>query len=100
MAVGGEEARGMNDGKAGDWLGPIVAKLPSGGLVLEAGRQSEDQIERLKQGDGDLARQVQAAVSRSRAELGIDPAREIVPIVLLYRRAEPGYAVIATSESQ
>jgi hypothetical protein len=94
MAVGGEEALGMNDGEADDRIAPIVTKLPTGGLMLDAGRQPEDQIERLIRGEGELARQVQTVVSRSRAELGINVAAEIVPIVLLYRRAEPDYVVI------
>ena len=89
----------MNDGEARDRLTPSVTKLPTGELVLDVGKQPEDQIERLKQGDGELAHQVRAAVSRSRAELGIGVAREIVPVVLLYRCAEPIYVVITPQNS-
>jgi hypothetical protein len=89
----------MNDGEAGDRLTPIVTKLPTGELLLDVGRLPEDQIERLKQGGGELAHQVQAAVSRSRAEPGLGVAQEIVPIVLLYRCAEPDYVVITPQDS-
>jgi hypothetical protein len=64
------------------------------GLLVDLGSQRRKQIKRLKRGDGRLTRQLQAVVEQSRAELGIDPTVEIVPVVLLYRQTEPDYVVL------
>jgi hypothetical protein len=73
---------------------PVPARLPHTGLFIDLGSQARRRIRRLKGGDGQLAREIQAAVDQSRQELGIDPGTEIVPVVLLYRRDEPDYLVV------
>jgi hypothetical protein len=75
---------------------PVVTRLPQGGLVVDVGRQPDSRIRRLKRGDGELAREIQAAVARSRESLGIADGAEIVPVVLLYRYGEPDYVVISS----
>jgi hypothetical protein len=77
-----------------DPLPSLPVAAPAVGLLVDLGRQRRKQIKRLKRGEGRLSRHVQAAVDQSREELGIDPALEIVPVVLLYRRSEPGYVVL------
>jgi hypothetical protein len=72
-----------------------VSPAPNVGLVLDLGRQRRKQIKRLKRADGELALKVQAAAERLRRDLGIDPGKEIVPVVLLYRCAEPDYVVVS-----
>jgi hypothetical protein len=56
------------------------------GLFVELGSQGRKEIARLKEGKGDLARQIKTAVYQWHQELGIDPAAAVVPVVLLYRR--------------
>ncbi len=73
---------------------PVAARTPTIGVLVDLGRQRRKQIKRLKRGNGRLTRHVQAVVEQSREELGIDPAVEIVPVVLLYRRSEPDYVVL------
>ena len=60
---------------------------------MDVGKQRRKAIKRLKRGDGPLKRQIQATLDRSREELGIDPAAEIVPVVILYRCPERDYVV-------
>jgi hypothetical protein len=69
--------------------------LPNIGLLVELGGQRRKEIKRLEQGDGPLTRQIEAAVTSSREALGIDIDAEVVPVVLLYREAEPDYVVVA-----
>jgi hypothetical protein len=88
----------MNEGGGNRRFPPLVTKLPDIGLVIDVGNQSGDRIDQLKQGHGELTRQVQAAVARSREGLAADTAAEIVPVVLLYRCDQPDYVVI-TSQS-
>jgi hypothetical protein len=63
-----------------------AASLPDVGLFVELGSQERKEIARLKEGKGDLARQIKTAVYQWHQELGIDPATAVVPVVLLYRR--------------
>jgi len=71
-----------------------VARPAVAGLMLDLGRQRRKQIKRLKRGDGRLTRHLQEVIEQSRAELGLDPAVEIVPVVLLYRRREADYLIL------
>lgn len=64
------------------------------GLLIDVGRQRRKHVNRLMQGEGRLAREVQAALYNAREELGIDSAAEIIPVVLLYRYEKSEYAVI------
>lgn len=73
---------------------PQLMPPATGGLLIDAGSQRRKQINRLKRGEGRLTRQLQAAVYQAQGELGIDAAKEIVPVVLLYRRSKSGYHVI------
>ena len=63
--------------------------LPNVGLILDAGRQRRKQIKQLRQGRGQIAAQVAAALAQARQELGVGPETEIVPVVLLYRYSDP-----------
>jgi hypothetical protein len=65
------------------------------GLFLELGRQKRKEIMRLKEGTGPLTRRVQAVVNRWREQLNVDPAAEVVPVVLLYRRERSNYITIS-----
>jgi hypothetical protein len=75
---------------------PLVKQLPGIGLMVDMGTQPEARIKRLKRGEGELARQVQAAVLQSRETLGLGTDVEIVPVVLLYSCGEPDYVVITS----
>jgi hypothetical protein len=86
----------MNEGGGNRRFPPLVTKLTDIGLVVDVGSQSEDRIDQPKQGHGELARQIQAAVARSREGLAVDTAAEIVPVVLLYRCDQPDYVVITS----
>jgi hypothetical protein len=74
-------------------LAPAV-RAPGVRLLVDLGRQRRKHIKRLKRGNGRLSRHVQTIVDQSRAELGIDHAIEIVPVVLLYRRSDPEYVLL------
>ena len=87
----------MNEGGGNRRFSPLVTKLPDIGLVVAVGSQSEERIDQLEQGRRAGA-PIQAAVARSREGLAVDPAAEIVPVVLLYRCDQPDYVVI-TSQS-
>lgn len=73
---------------------PPQPALPDTGLLIDVGRQRQKHVNRLKRGEGRLTREVQAALYNAREELGIDPATEIVPVVLLYHCTESDYALI------
>ena len=68
-------------------------RLPDSGFMLDLGPQRRRDIKQLKRGDGPLAHEIETAVQRARGELGINPAAEIVPVVLLYRRRD-AYSVV------
>jgi hypothetical protein len=72
-----------------------TAPLPSSGLLVELGRQRRKEISRLRQADGPLTRQIEAAVTSWREQLKINLEAEVVPVVLLYRLTEPDYVIIA-----
>jgi hypothetical protein len=74
---------------------PTVTPLPNIGLLVELGRQRGKEIRQLKEGDGPLTWQIEAAVTSWRKELGINADAEVVPVVLLYRELEKDYVVIA-----
>jgi hypothetical protein len=61
--------------------------------MLDLGPQRRRDIKQLKRGDGPLALEIETAVHRAREDLGINPAAEIVPVVLLYRRRD-AYSVV------
>lgn len=67
---------------------PVPAPPPNSGLFLDLGLQTRRRIKRLKRGVGRLARQIQAVADAAQKEFGIDPAVEIVPVVILYRSDE------------
>src|SRR5262245_32545 len=68
-------------------------RLPDSGFMLDLGPQRRRDIKQLRRGDGPLAHEIETAVQRARGGLGINPAAEIVPIVLLYRRRD-AYSVV------
>jgi hypothetical protein len=78
----------------------MVARTPDLGLLVELGPQRRKEIKRLKRGEGALTRRIVAAVEQQRQQLGIDPAAEIVPVVLLYRQDRPDYVVITPATSR
>ena len=84
----------MEDGDRTQPLLPVPARSSDTGLLLDLGRQHRPRIRGLKRGNGRLAREIRAAVERSCEQLGIDPAAEIVPVVLLYRCGEAEYTVV------
>ena len=65
-----------------------TAALPETGLFIELGPRRHKDLARLKEGTGSSTRRIKAAIWRWREELGIDPAANVVPVVLLYRRAK------------
>src|SRR5262245_21405894 len=76
-------------------------RLPESGFRLEFGPQRRRDIKQLKRGNGPLANEIQTAVHRAREELGINPATEIVPVVLLYRRRDAyGVVIIPRREAE
>jgi hypothetical protein len=56
-------------------------------IVIEAGKASKKEVKRLKQGEGNLAAQVAAALDMARSELGSDAeGKVLVPVAVLYKR--------------
>jgi hypothetical protein len=56
-------------------------------IVVKLGKASKKSINRLKDGEGPLVSDIQSAVAEVRAQLGLDAEKkEIVPVVLVYRR--------------
>ena len=56
------------------------------GLFIDLGERGSQDVARLKDGSGDMMREINAAIDRWRASLGVDTAGEVVPVVLLYRQ--------------
>jgi hypothetical protein len=79
---------------------PKTTLLPGIGLLVEFGEQHRETMASLKQGEGPLAWQIEEIVAswRDRLELGGADA-EVVLVVLIYRKAEPDYAVIASTDN-
>ena len=79
---------------------PKTTLLPGIGLLVEFGEQHRETMASLKQGEGPLAWQIEEIVASwsDRLELGGADA-EVVPVVLLYRKAKPDYAVIALTDN-
>jgi hypothetical protein len=79
---------------------PKTTLLPGIGLLVEFGEQHRETMASLKQGEGPLAWQIEEIVAswRDRLELGGADA-EVVPVVLIYRKAEPDYVVIASTDN-
>jgi hypothetical protein len=74
---------------------PVVDRLGTNTpIVLDLGCQSREDIELLGRGEGNLTTHICAAAGEARQSLGISPDKEIVPVVLLYRRVERDYKVI------
>ena len=62
-------------------------KEPLPPIVLDLGRVKRKQIKRLKQGTGPLLDEVHEAIASVRDELGDEAeGKELMPVVLLYRR--------------
>ncbi|HEY4855315.1 MAG TPA: hypothetical protein VIH98_01380 [Xanthobacteraceae bacterium] len=79
---------------------PLATPLGNIGLLVDLDRQPRKQIKRLKRGDGPLTYQIQAAVASSREQLNVDADTEIIPVILLYRRADSSdYVVIVPRAS-
>src|ERR1700745_4043240 len=84
---------------------PKTTLLPDIGLLVEFGEQQRETMESLKQGEGPLAWQIEEIVAswRERLELGAAEVGaadvEVVPVVLLYRRATPDYVVVASTDN-
>jgi len=74
-------------------LASSPTRLPQSGFLLDLGSQRRRDIKQLKRGDGPLAHEIETAVQRARAELGINQDAEIVPVLLLYRRRD-AYSVV------
>jgi hypothetical protein len=79
---------------------PKTTLLPGIGLLVEFGEQHRETMASLKQGEGPLAWQIEEIVASwsDRLELGGADA-EVVPVVLLYRKAKADYAVIALTDN-
>jgi hypothetical protein len=79
---------------------PRTTLLPGAGLLVELGEQHRETMASLKRGEGPLAWQIEEIVAswRERLEVG-DADVEVVPVILLYRRAESDYVVIASADS-
>jgi hypothetical protein len=77
---------------------PRTTLLPDIGLLVELGPQHRETMASLKRGEGPLGWQIEEIVAswRERLELGGADV-EVVPVVLLYRRAEPDYVVVIAS---
>jgi hypothetical protein len=73
---------------------PVATPLRDMGLLIELGQQRRKEIRRFKQGDGTLALQVESILESWREGLEISTDLEVVPVVVLYRQAEPDYVVI------
>jgi hypothetical protein len=58
------------------------------GLYIDLGNQASEEIARLRVGTGALRQRVRRAIAHWRDELGIEGETEVVPVILLYRRAE------------
>ena len=56
------------------------------GLFIDLGEQMPQDIAGLKDGAGDMTREINAAIDRWRGSLGVDTAGDVVPVVLLYRQ--------------
>jgi hypothetical protein len=67
-------------------LSATTTALPETGLFIELGPCRHEDLARLKEGTGSRTRRIKAAIWRWREELGIDPAANVVPVVLVYRR--------------
>jgi hypothetical protein len=65
----------------------LATELPGAGLFVELGLQLQYDIERLKNCDGVLMKDIRSAIEQRSGELGIDRNIEVVPIVLLYRHS-------------
>lgn len=77
---------------------PKTTLLPDIGLLVEFGEQHRETMASLKQGEGPLAWQIEEIVASWRDQLELGDA-EVVPVVLLYRKAKPDYAVIASTDN-
>ncbi len=77
---------------------PVATPLPNRGLVIELGQQERREIRRFKHGDGTLAWQVEAILESWREGLGLGADVEVVPVVLLYRQAQPDYVVVTVED--
>lgn len=56
-------------------------------IIIELGKTKRRVIKRLKRGTGKAMDEVQQAIAEVRASLGPEgPNREIVPVVLIYRK--------------
>lgn len=75
----------MEQGESSETTLPVPVSPLQSGLLLDVGPQSRRRIKRLERGDGQLTRRIHAAVDAAREHLGVDPAVEIVPVVVLYR---------------
>jgi hypothetical protein len=65
----------------------LATDLPGAGLFVELGLQPPCDIERLKNADGVLVKNIRSAIRQWSGELGIDCNVDVVPIVLLYRKS-------------
>jgi len=60
---------------------------PSPPIIVDLGKVGGKRIKQLKQGRGPLAAEVDQVIEAVRSELGEDgEGKEILPVVLLYRR--------------
>lgn len=72
---------------------PAVAGPGKVGLLVDLGRPRRKHIKRLKRGFGRLTAPIEATIESARQQFGIDPGREIVPVVLLYRYSDDAEVV-------
>lgn len=64
---------------------PVRAASSNVGLLVDLGRPRRKHVKRLKRGFGRLIHPIDATIESARQQFGIDPGKEIVPVVLLYR---------------
>ena len=67
---------------------PVLASPANAGLLVDLGRPRRKHIKRLKRGFGRLTRPIEVAIESARHEFAVDPGKEIVPVVLLYRYSD------------
>jgi hypothetical protein len=83
----------MEDGIFSPSSASSIDRPPNGGLLLDVGRQPRKHIDRLKWGAGPLLERALSAIHEKRGDLGINPTKGIVPVILLYCCVRPEYTV-------
>ncbi len=78
----------MNTNDSSESTLPAAVRIPDSGLLLDLGAQSRADMKELRQGHGRLYQHIATIIDGVRNELAIPADAEVVPVVLLYRRAD------------